>query len=134
MDTVTQRYGAVLYLSPAEKYTISASINKAYNSSETRYVTIGETVYISCTADGKHTATGVITGAEGTNYTVETTSGELLMEETVAIYRSADPGQRKPPGPGHRLPYRGNPRHRQRQHPARACERRRAGGAGTAAL
>lgn len=90
VDTVTQRYGAVLYLSPTEKYTISASINKAYNSSETRYVTIGETVYISCTADGKHTATGVITGAEGTNYTVETTSGELLMEETVAIYRSAD--------------------------------------------
>ena len=90
VDTVTQRYGAVLYLSPVEKYTISASINKAYNSSETRYVTIGETVYISCTADGKHTATGVITGAEGTNYTVETTSGELLMEETVAIYRSAD--------------------------------------------
>lgn len=44
VDTVTQRYGAVLYLSPAEKYTISASINKAYNSSETRYVTIGETV------------------------------------------------------------------------------------------
>ena len=88
VDTVTQRYGAVLYLSPAEKYTISASINKAYNSSETRYVTIGETVYISCTADGKHTATGVITGAEGTNYTVETTSGELLMEETVAIYLS----------------------------------------------
>lgn len=90
VENVTQRYGAVLYLSPAEKYTISASINKAYNSSETRYVTIGERVYIACTADGKHTATGIVTGAEGTNYTVETTSGELLMEETVYIYRSPE--------------------------------------------
>ena len=87
VDTVTQRYGAVLYIAPTEKYTISASISKAYNSSETRYVTMGEKVYISCTADGAHTAEGIITAASGTSYTVETTSGELLMEETVYIYR-----------------------------------------------
>lgn len=46
-----------------------------------------ERVYISCTADGAHTAEGIITAASGTSYTVETTSGELLMEETVYIYR-----------------------------------------------
>lgn len=90
VDTVSQRYGAVLYITPSEKYTISASISKAYNSSETRYVNLGEKVYVSCTADGAHTAEGVVTAVSGTSYTVETTSGELLMEETVYIYRTSD--------------------------------------------
>ena len=51
---------------------------------------LGEKVYVSCTADGAHTAEGVVTAVSGTSYTVETTSGELLMEETVYIYRTSD--------------------------------------------
>ncbi len=90
VETVTQRYGAALYIAPGDKYSISADIDKAYNDSANTYVNIGETVYISCTSDGEHTAAGVIVAAEGTTYTVETTSGELMMEETVTIYRSAD--------------------------------------------
>lgn len=90
VEDVTTRYGAVLFIAPTRKYSIAADIEKAYNSSDTKYVQIGETVYIACTSDGAHKATGIITKAEGTGYTVETTSGELLMEETVSIYRSED--------------------------------------------
>lgn len=89
VEDVVARYGTVLYIAPENKYAITADIEKAYNSSESRYVNIGETVYVSCSSDGAHTAAGVITGVDGTSYTVETTSGELLMEETVNIYRSA---------------------------------------------
>ena len=90
VDSVNSRWGAVMYIMPTNKYTITADIDKAYNSSETKYVNIGETVYISCTSDGSHTAVGVVTAASGNTYTVETTSGSLVMEETVYLYRSPD--------------------------------------------
>lgn len=90
VETVQSRWGAVMYIMPTHKYTITADIEKAYNSSETKYVNIGETVYIACTAASDHTAVGVVTAASGNTYTVETTSGTLMMEETVNIYRTAD--------------------------------------------
>ena len=90
VENVSTRYGAALYIAPENKYSISADIEKAYNDSANKYVNIGETVYISCTSDGAHTAVGEIVAAEGTTYTVETTSGELMMEETVNIYRSPE--------------------------------------------
>ena len=89
-ETVAARYGAALYIAPTNKYSIAADIEKAYNDSANKYVNIGETVYIACTSDSDHTAVGVIVAAEGTTYTVETTSGELMMEETVNIYRSSE--------------------------------------------
>lgn len=90
VENVVSRYGAVMYILPDNKYVITADIEKAYNSSDMKYVNIGETVYLRCVSDGDHTATGVITSASGTNYTVETTSGELIMEESVNIYRTPD--------------------------------------------
>jgi len=90
VESVQARWGAVMYIMPTNKFTITADIEKAYNSSETKYVNIGETVYIACSTGSDHTATGIVTGASGNTYTVETTSGTLMMEETVNIYRSAD--------------------------------------------
>ncbi len=91
VDDVVSRIGAVLYIAPTNKYTITADIQKAYSSSDTKYVNIGETVYLkSYYSSNGNTAQGTITATNGTSYTVETTSGELLMEETVSIYRSAE--------------------------------------------
>ena len=80
----------VMYLAPVSRYTVSATISKAYDAEETKFVTLGETVYIRCTKDGSHQARGVITAVKGSSYTVTTTAGELYMEETVGIYRTAD--------------------------------------------
>lgn len=90
VDNVVSRYGAVMYIVPQNRYSVTADIEKAYNSSETKYVHIGETVYMTCTSDGAHTATGLVTAASGTSYTVESTSGELMLGEMVYLYRSAD--------------------------------------------
>ncbi len=91
VDDVVNRVGAVLYIEPDHKYTITADIQKAYSNSDTKYVNIGETVFIrSYYSSNGNTAVGVVTAADGTAYTVETTSGELLMEEDVYIYRSPD--------------------------------------------
>lgn len=78
----------VLNIAPVNKYTISANIEKAYSSAATKYVSIGEKVHIACSKDGTHKAVGIITAVKGSEFTVETTGGELYLEETVYIYRS----------------------------------------------
>lgn len=90
---IKERYGALVYIEPVNRYTISADTDKAYNSSENRYIHIGETVYLSCTKDGSHQGRGVVTAIDAEKedaYTVEVTGGEFYMGETVAIYRDAE--------------------------------------------
>jgi len=68
-------------------YSIAASTTNAYNTTATKFVHVGENVYLSCYSDGSHTGTGIITAIEGTDYTVRVTSGEFLVGETVNVYR-----------------------------------------------
>jgi len=80
----------VMYLAPVSKYVITASIAKAEDTARAKYVSIGEEVFIRCTKDGSHKARGVITAVRGSSYTVQTSAGELYMEEKVNIYRTED--------------------------------------------
>ena len=89
-ESVTERYGAVLFIEPLHKYTISADTSKAYNSNQNRVIHTGEVVYLSCTSDGTHQGVGVVTKVENSSYTVEVTAGEFYLEETVTIYRKPD--------------------------------------------
>ena len=74
---------------------MTATTEKAYNSSDTKYIHIGEQVYLSCTKDGTHVGTAVVKGlkevdeAGNTPYTLEVTSGDFYMGETVGIYRDS---------------------------------------------
>jgi len=89
--TVTDRYGALLYLEPAGRYTLSASTNNAYKSTDNhnvnRYITEGETVYLRSSDDNDRTGVGIVTKVDGRNFEVEVQSGNLDMEDTVSIYR-----------------------------------------------
>lgn len=90
---IKDRYGALVFIEPMNRYTLEASTEKAYNSSENRYIHIGETVYLSCTKDGTHQGRGIVTAIskeDEQQYTVEVTGGEFYMGESVAIYRSED--------------------------------------------
>ena len=106
-EGITERYGAVMYLEPVNRYVVSATTEKAYNSSETRYIHIGERVHLACTKDGTHVGTAVVTNVSGetssesssssssdnasyTNYKLEVTSGDFYMGETVGIYRDSN--------------------------------------------
>lgn len=89
--TIADRFGAVLYIAPNRQYTISATATKAYGSIETMYVHIGETVYMRSSGTyERNDAQGMITAVDGMNFTVETTSGALLMDEAVYLYRSPE--------------------------------------------
>ena len=93
-ENVISRYGAVLYIEPTNRYVVAASTEKAYNSSQTKLIHIGEKVFLSCTQDGTHKGTAVVTSVKeadesgNTAYTLEVTSGDFYMGETVGIYRS----------------------------------------------
>lgn len=86
-ETVTERYGAVMYIEGATLYSIAASTDEAYNTTQNKLVHVGEEVYLYCYSHGTHTGRGVITAIEGTDYTVKVTDGEFLLGETVSIFR-----------------------------------------------
>ncbi|MBQ8506863.1 MAG: HlyD family efflux transporter periplasmic adaptor subunit [Clostridia bacterium] len=86
-ETVSQKYGAVMYIEGESKYTIAASTEEAYNKTANKFVSVGEEVLLSCYSDGGHSGKGVITAIEGTNYTVEVTEGEFIVGETVSVFR-----------------------------------------------
>ncbi len=95
-EGIIARYGAVMYVEPTNRYVVEASTEKAYNSSATRYVHIGEKVYLSCTKDGSHRGTGIVTKVEAadeggvTKYTLEVTGGEFYIGETVGAFRKSN--------------------------------------------
>lgn len=89
-DSVVERYGALLYIEPINRYMLNCSIEKAYSNSENRYIHIGEVVYLSCTKDGSHFGKGIITAIDDEDskkYSVEIIEGVFYMNETVGVFR-----------------------------------------------
>ena len=89
-ESVTERYGAVLYIEPIHKYTLAATSEKAYNSSENYFIHLGERVYLSCSSDGTHQGTGIVSALTDSGYNIEVTGGEFYLNEKVDIYRKSD--------------------------------------------
>lgn len=90
VETITGRYGAVVYIEPDCQFTVSASTRNAYDLAENKIIHPGETVYLNCTAGDGHTGVGTVTAVSGNSYTVEVTQGSLEDGEAVYIYRSED--------------------------------------------
>ncbi len=86
-DTVVENYSGVMFMEGDVRFTLSASTSNAYKSAETKYVHVGENVYLVNTSDSAVTGTGVITAVSGTSYTVEVTGGDFIPGEKYDIYR-----------------------------------------------
>ena len=83
-ESVAERYGAVLFIEPTNRFTFDCSNEKGYSYSENRYIHIGETVYLSCTTDGSHSGVGVVTGVDEKDekkFSVEVTEGLFYMNK-----------------------------------------------------
>ena len=85
VSDVTAQYGAVAYIAPANPYTITATASDRNGAAVS--VIPGETVYLRCYKDGKHTGVGILAKLEKGKYTVIVTEGEFVDNETVSIYR-----------------------------------------------
>ena len=86
-ETVTEQYGADLYIESTALYTVSASTSKAYSSIETMLVHTGETVYVVCRTDDSRKGVGIITAVDGTSYTVLITEGSFIPGDSASVYR-----------------------------------------------
>ena len=89
-ETVSNTFGACLYLEGTTKYTISGSTSKAYSSVDTTFVHVGEQVYIQCRSNTARSGEGVITAVDGTSYTVMVTSGDFIVGDSVNLYRDSE--------------------------------------------
>lgn len=91
---VQERYGALLTITPENYLIIKTDTKNAYKPSpeddKNQLLHIGEAVYIGSKVSGERMGTGVIIAVDDTDYTVEVTSGNLLLDESVAIYRDAN--------------------------------------------
>ncbi len=86
-DTVATRYGAVLYIEEQSVFSVSASVEKAYNSSDAHYVRVGETVWLVCRSNGDRNGWGVVTSVSGASYTIEVKEGNFIQDDAVNVYR-----------------------------------------------
>ena len=86
-ETIANRYGADLYIEGTVLYTVSSSVSKAYTSVDTTIVHTGETVYLVCRTDNTRKGTGIITGVDGSNYSVLVSEGNFVIGDSVMIYR-----------------------------------------------
>lgn len=89
-DTVATRYGAVMYIEGEAAFTVSASTESAYNNASTKYVHVGEKVYLECRSNKSRSGEGTITGVEGISYTVEVSKGSFIPGDSVDIFRDSD--------------------------------------------
>ena len=62
-ETMTERYGADLYIEGNSVYTVSASTQKAYASAETKMIHTGESVYLM-SKKGRY-GVGIVTAVDG---------------------------------------------------------------------
>lgn len=88
-ETVTGRYGAVMYLEGPYTLTISTTISKAYDLPENDIVHPGEKVYLISRAHTNMKGEGFITLVDGSNYTLLVSEGEFLVGDSVAVYRES---------------------------------------------
>lgn len=88
-ETVTEQYGADLYIEGTAMYTVSANTSKAYTSIEATLVHTGETVYVVCRTDATRKGSGIITAIDGSSYTVLVTDGKFIPGDSVTVYRDA---------------------------------------------
>lgn len=86
---ITSHYGAVAYIEPEVKFTISASTRYAYDSEETKTIHPGESVYLRGNSTLTHVGTGIVTQVCDTSFTVDVKDSNFDSGESVNVYRDA---------------------------------------------
>ena len=96
ISDITAVYDAPMYIEPTSAYVISATTSSAYNTTENKYIHVGEQVYVFCTSAKTRTGAGIVTAVDGSSYTVEVMTHEnLRLNENCYISRSSNPDDDK---------------------------------------
>ncbi len=87
---VQDRYGALMYVEPVSTLTITTTTESAYVADENYLIHSGETVYIGSRTNNKRVGVGFVTKVDGSSYTVEVTESNLIVGDSVSIFRGKD--------------------------------------------
>lgn len=87
---IQERYGALLYIEPQSRYLIKTDTKNAYSDGENKLIHVGETVFIGSKISNERTGAGFITSVSDSGYTVEVTEGNLILGDSVSIFRNRD--------------------------------------------
>lgn len=91
-EMISARYGAVAYIEPSARYTVSASTKNAYDNEANRIIHPGETVYLRSMVTVSNTGKGTVTSVTGSNYTIELTESAFSSGENVYVFRDPSYG------------------------------------------
>ena len=86
-DSVSDKYGAVMYLEGSSLFSVSASTSNSYYAAETKIVHAGEPVWLLCRSSSDRNGTGIVTAVSGTSFTVQVTGGTFIPGDSVDVYR-----------------------------------------------
>ncbi|MDR1600683.1 MAG: HlyD family efflux transporter periplasmic adaptor subunit [Oscillospiraceae bacterium] len=86
-STLAERYGAALYIEPANAKIVKADTGNAYVSEDNKTLRVGERVYLASREDSGLTGTGFIAQVSGKAFTIELDGGNLPLDEKVRVYR-----------------------------------------------
>ncbi len=87
VTALTTRYGGVVYVEPAQRYTVSGSTKSAYSNDDNKLIHAGEKVYMRSTENYSAKGSGTVTMVSGTSYTIEVEGNTLPSGTSVYIYR-----------------------------------------------
>lgn len=79
--------GTVLQVEPAQLYFLYGTVKEAYNLTENKLLHTGEILYAKCTKDGSHRGMVRVQSAEGREFEAHSLGGQLMIGETVNLYR-----------------------------------------------
>lgn len=87
---VQDQYGALLYIEPLNRFLIKTDTKYAFNADDNKLIHVGETVYIGSRSSSERTGIGFITSVDDNGYTVEVTEGNLILGDSISVFRSRD--------------------------------------------
>lgn len=85
---LTEEYGAIAYIVPAETYSLKAAPKDAQGKSIK--VHSGQKVYLRGNKDGRHSGQGIVTKVDEKEYVVQVDQGSFAAKELVDIFTRED--------------------------------------------
>ena len=89
-ETITKKYGAVMYLEGNTVYTISATADKDSSDRDKEGLHSGQTVYIQSRSNSANRGEAQVTTVNDSSFTVLVSSGTYEAGDSCIIYRSSN--------------------------------------------
>jgi hypothetical protein len=99
-EDVIRQYGSLGSIQKTQPLLLDCTTGGAYEKADTKFVSVGETLYFRLTQDNDLEGVGRVIAASPAGYTVQITGNEFEMGERVKLYREEKKSRRSCVGQG----------------------------------